>query len=170
MDCLRSFNFSLAVQSTFDNADGLYTWQIGSQNYFSLDYLSVGGSTYVIQGFKNINIFKIEVNGDWNNLPQIGVNSLVQNWKCDLIIKGKNSTPVGNVLSSPNDYGMIISSMPYLRLTKFQPSATFETPVESATEITLENLYCDGIAPQSLTDVRLSYRFNFTVFYQYEGE
>jgi hypothetical protein len=170
MDCLRSFNFSTAIQSVFTSADGLYTWNNGSQHFFSLDYYFASGSTYIIEGFKNINIFKIEVNGDWNNLPQISYNSLVQNWKIDVFIKGQNSTKVGRVLSSPNNYGMVISNEPFLRLSKFQPSAIFETPIESAKEIILENFYCDGIAPETLTDVRLSYRFNFTVYYKYEGE
>ena len=171
MDCLRSFNFTIANQSNWPVSSGFYSWTIGLQHFWSLDRSSATGSTYVIQGFKNINIFKIEVTGDLNSSPQfIPYNCLVQNWFCDLEIDGQNSTSVGSILVSPDVFGMTIQQKPFIRLSKFQNAIIFETPIESAKSIQLKNIYADGIANQTLTSAEVGIVLNFTVFYKYEGE
>ena len=171
MDCLRSFNFSIANQSNWTAPDFEY-WQIGTQHFWSLDRQSASGSTYQIQGFKNINIFKIEVTGDLCSSPQFTpYNCLVQNWNCDFIIEGQNSTSVGSIVSSPNVFGMTQQdSNPFIRLSKFQSSMTFETPIQSAKNINVKGIYCDGIANQTTTSAEVGIVLNFTVYYKYEGE
>lgn len=172
MDCLRSFNFSIANQSNYGAAQGFLYWQIGTQHYWTLDSSSASGSKYTIQGFKNINIFKIELTGDINSTPQFApYQCLVQNWTIGIEIVGQNSTSVGSVLSSPNPFAMIEQQTnPFIRLSKFQPSITFETPIQSAKEIIMKNLFVDGIANQTTTSAQIGYVINFTVFYKYEGE
>ena len=171
MDCLRSFNFSIAGQSNFTAPSFLY-WQIGTQHFWTWDYSSASGSKYLIEGFKNINIFKIEISGDINSSPQFSpYQCIVQNWSLIFEIVGQNSTGVGQVLSSPNFFQMIDQpTNPAFRLSKFQPSVTFETPIQSAKEIKITNLFADGIANHTTTSAEIGYVINFTVFYKYEGE
>jgi len=172
MDCLRSFNFSIANQSNYGAAQGFLYWQIGTQHFWTLDIASASGSKYEIQGFKNINIFKIELTGDVNSSPQFSpYQCIVQNWSLGLEIVGQNSTSVGTVLSSPNIFSMIEQATnPFMRLSKFQNSVTFESPIQSAKEIIIKNLFVDGIANQTSTSAEIGYVINFTVFYKYEGE
>ena len=172
MDCLRSFNFSIAGQSNFGAAQGFLYWQIGTQHFWTWDYSSSSSSTYLIQGFKNINIFKIELNGDINSSPQFSpYQCIVQNWSLGLEIVGQNSTAVGQVLSSPNIFQMVEQpTNPFFRLSKFQPTVTFETPIQSAKEIIIKNLFADGIANNTSTSAEIGYIINVTVFYKYEGE
>ena len=59
---------------------------------------------------------------------------------------------------------------PFIRLSKFQNSVTFETPISSAKEIVIKNLFVDGIANQTVLSAQIGYVINFTVFYKYEGE
>jgi hypothetical protein len=59
---------------------------------------------------------------------------------------------------------------PFFRLSKFQPSITFETPIQSAKEITIKSLFADGIANHTTTSAEIGYVINVTVFYKYEGE
>jgi hypothetical protein len=171
MDCLRSFNFTLAAQSNFPSPSFLY-WQIGTQHFWTWDYSSASGSKYLIEGFKNINIFKIELNGDINSSPQFApYQCIVQNWSLGLQVIGENSTAVGQVLSSPNFFLMSNQSTnPFFRLSKFQPSITFETPIQSAKEIIIKNLFADGIANHTTTSAEIGYIINVTVYYKYEGE
>jgi hypothetical protein len=171
MDCLRSFNFILNAQSNFPSPSFLY-WQIGTQHFWTWDYSSASGSKYLIEGFKNINIYKIELTGDINSSPQFApYQCIVQNWSLGLQIVGQNSTAVGNVLSSPNFFLMAEQQTnPFFRLSKYQPSITFETPIQSAKEIVIKNLFADGIANHTTTSAEIGYIINITVFYKYEGE
>lgn len=171
MDCLRSFNFIIAGQSNFPAPSFLY-WPVGSQHYWTWDYSSASGSTYLIQGFKNINIFKIELSGDINSSPQFApYQCIIQNWSLGFEVVGQNSTSVGEILSSPNFFQISEQpTNPFFRLSKFQPSITFETPIQSAKEIIIKNLFADGIANNTTTSAEIGYLINVTVFYKYEGE
>lgn len=171
MDCLRSFNFALANQSNYDASLGFKYWQINSNHFWLIDQ-SLPNVKYLVQGFKNINVFKIEVNGDVNSSPAfVPYEALVQNWKWDLQILGQNSTNVGILAPAQNPgYLVIQETNPSFRLSKFQPSITFETPIQSAKEIIFTNFYCDGIANRTTTSAQVGFVINVTVFYKYEGE
>ena len=171
MDCLRSFNFALANQSNYDASLGFKYWQINSQHYWLIDQ-SLPNVKYLVQGFKNINVFKIEVSGDVNSSPAfVPYEALVQNWKWDLQVVGQNSTNVGILAPAQNPGYMIIQETnPSFRLSKFQPSIEFETPIQSAKEIIFTNFYCDGIANKTTTSAQVGFVINVTIFYKYEGE
>ena len=171
MDCLRSFNFALANQSNYDASLGFKYWQINSQHYWLIDQ-SLPNVKYLVQGFKNINVFKIELSGDVNSSPAfVPYEALVQNWKWDLQILGQNSTNVGILAPAQNPGYMVIQETnPSFRLSKFQPSIEFETPIQSAKEIIFTNFYCDGIANKTTTSAQVGFVINVTVFYKYEGE
>lgn len=171
MDCLRSFNFSLANQSNYDASLGFKYWQINSNHFWLIDQF-LPNVKYLVQGFKNINVFKIEVSGDVNSSPAFATyEALVQNWKWDLQIVGQNSTNVGILAPAQNPgYMTIQETNPSFRLSKFQPSIEFETPIQSAKEIIFTNFYCDGIANKTTTSAQVGFVINVTVFYKYEGE
>ncbi len=170
MDCLRSFNFTLATQANWTVANGFKHWQIGTQHFWLLAQSSATGAIYTIQGFKNINVFKIEINGDWYSaaLP-VGVSALTNNWSFGFLVNGQNSAGVGNV-STPL-FGMVeTANNPYVVLSKFQNSVSFESPIQSAKEIKLFNVYAEGIADESIISAQLGYTMLVTVYYKYEGE
>jgi len=168
---MRSFNFSIANQSNYVAPDFVY-WQVGTQHFWTLDIASAAGSKYNVQGFKNINVFKIELTGDISSTPRLaGFQCLVQNWNLGLEIVGQNSQSVGNVLAAPNPFGMIEQPInPFIRLSKFQNSVSFESPIQSVRELNVKNLYADGIANNSILSAQIGYIINFTVFYKFEGE
>ena len=172
MDCLQSFNFTIANQSNYGAAQGFLYWQIGTQHFWTLDSSNPTGSIFNITGFKNINIYKIEINGDVNSNPTLNLfQCLVNNWTVGFEVIGQNSQSTGNITPSPNPFGMIEQQTnPFFRLSKFQRSITFDSPIQSAREIKILNLFADGIANQSITSAQIGYVINFSVFYQYEGE
>lgn len=173
MDCLRSFNFTLANQSNYGAAQGFLYWQIGTQHFWTLDTSTItGSSTFNITGFKNINIFKIEITGDVNSTPQFApFQCIVQNWNFNFQIVGQNSQSTGNVLAAPNNFGMVEQTLnPAFRLSKFENSVSFESPIQSARQIIVNSLFVDGIANQTVLSAQIGYQINVTVFYKYEGE
>ncbi len=171
MDCLRSFNFTLRNQSNYGASDGFLHWQIGVQHFWLIDQ-ALGNVTYLIQGFKNINIFGIEITGDVNSSPSFATYStIVQNWKWNFVVEGENSTKVGILAPAQvPDYMVIQSTDPTFQLSKFQPSIKFETPIQSAKNISFRGFFCDGIANQNLTSAQVGFFLTVTVFYKYEGE
>jgi hypothetical protein len=171
MDCLRSFNFTLANQSNYTIPQGFKYWQIGTQHFWLLSITPGVAPQYRIVGFKNINIFKIEINGEvYSAALPVGVSAIVQNWNFGLEIVGQNSTSVGTVpISAP--FGLVEQpNNPILILSKFQKSICFESPIQSAKEINIKNFYCDGIANESILSAQIGYVMNVTVSYKYEGE
>ena len=172
MECLRSFNFSLVNQSNYNAAVGLKTWTIGLQNFWLIERIFATGSKYNIQGFKNVNIFKIEITGDfYSSALPVGVSALVNNWSWIITIKGQNSSAVGQVVAAPNPLGMLEApNDPSFILSKYQSFVNFESPIQSAKEIEVYKFYVEGIADESLLNVQMGYVLNVTVFYKYEGE
>ena len=171
MDCLRSFNFTLRNQSNYGASEGFLYWQINSNHYWQIDQ-SLPNVKYLVQGFKNINVFKIEMTGDVVSSPSFATyEALVQNWKWDLQIVGENSSSVGQLAPAQSpDYMITQGTNPFFRLAKFQPAITFETPIQSAKEIIFTNFYCDGIANKTTTSAQVGFVINVTIFYKYEGE
>jgi len=171
MDCLRSFNILVANQGNYGVPQGFKYWPVGAQHFWM--YQSTNpDSIFNIEGFKNINIFKIEICGDinTNNLP-VGVSGLVNNWNYELQVIGQNSVIGGNVSAAPNGFGMSVQAVnPIFAFSKFQRSIEFPTPIQSAKQIIVNALFVEGIANESLLSIQLETFITITVYYKFEGE
>lgn len=169
MECLKSFNF-LVVNQLNEPTPEFYTWTIGGENFWIYKSTNTA-SSLIVQGFKNINVYKIELSGDvYTESSPSGVAGLVNNWNVITTVDGQNSNLTsGNIITG--GFNMIQQPLnPNLIFTKFQRSICFETPIQSASKITIESIYADGIANQSAASVKLAWWFNFSVFYTFEGE
>ena len=169
MDCLRSFNVAIVAGANEAPPEAKF-WTIGGQHFW-LYSANNPNDDLTIVGFKNINIYKVEINGEvYSASSPVGVSAIVENWHVLFQINGQNSTFVGgnivtggfNLLQQPND--------PVFVLSKYQRSVTFETPIQSATKFIVSSLYADGKGNESNVSVQLSWFVNFTIFYKYEGE
>jgi hypothetical protein len=174
MDCLRSFTFVIGKQTEYTTALRFKSWTVGTNNYWLVDdAVSLGsGSKYLIQGFKNINVYKIEITGDVNTaaLPA-GVSSITENWNIFGSIKGTTSASVGSIVVSPNPFGMTeYPGNSYFNISKYQNSITFLTPIQSAEYIEFAGFYAEGYGNQSILSAQIGFFINVTVFYKYEGE
>jgi len=170
MDCLRSFNISVSAQGNEPTPE-FKGWQIGTQHFWLYESSNVD-SIFNVEGFKNINVFKIALNGNVGSagLPALSA-AIVQNWSWLITINGQNSVIGGNVTASPNGFGMLIQpTNPTFTLSKFNPSIEFATPIQSAKQIIFNGFYCDGIASEVLTNAQLNWQINCTIFYKFEGE
>ena len=171
MDCLKSFSVDINVSNVFTAADnGFDSWVIGTQNFWLWNY-NAPDSNYTIDGFKNINIYKIEITGDVESgSTPAGKAGLVQNWNLTLQVIGQNANFGGRVTGS-NGFGMALQPLnPFFKLSKYQRSIEFGTPIQSATQLNVTGFYADGISAEGITSIQLSYLININVFYKFEGE
>jgi hypothetical protein len=170
MQCLKSFSFTSSANENAVSPE-INGWQIGTQHFWI--YASTNpDSIFNIQGFKNVNIHKIEMVGDvFSNFAIPNTSALVQdfNWQIQLI--GQNAVIGGNIPSSPNGFAFITEpNNPRFTLSKYYPKIEFASPIQSVTQIIITGFNANGIAAQNLANINLTWFITFNVFYTFEGE
>ena len=167
---MRSFNFFLSGAFNFPAANGFESWSIGGQNFWCFAPPNTP-SNYKVQGYKNINIYGVELGGDitTDNAPG-GFQCLVENYSVQLQIMGQNSV-IGGVFVGPNGFSLSTQAInPIFKVSKYLPKMNFATPIQSSTEIIFSSLKADGIANESLISAQININLSLTFFYKYEGE
>jgi hypothetical protein len=146
-------------------------WSVGAQHFWVYTS-SLPDSIFNVEGFKNINIHKITLNGNvgTSNLPVLS-GIIVQNWLFNVEIIGQNSVIGGNVSVSPNGFNMFTQpTNPVFALSKYTPSIEFTTPIQSAKKINFTAFYADGVGAEVTTNGQLNWGINCTIYYKFEGE
>jgi hypothetical protein len=171
MDCLRSFNFDVNTNTNLTGGN-VKTWATGSGNHFWS--ASAGtASTYNIEGYKNINVYGIDVIGSIQTLTTAGTGGVVVNdWSIDVLIGGQQPLIGANVTASPNYYS-INATTPANRIFpigKTSNSIKFGDPYESVKFIQLGSTYASGWGWETTGNVNLFWNLNFIVYYKFEGE
>jgi len=168
MDCLRSFSLTAAgtQNATTPQVD---QWLVGAQHFWIYRSTNTSPSAFAIQGFKNIDIYKIELTGNIESF--IGTTAcLVQDWTAFIQITGSTSQ-IGGQLATPNGFNLVQQSYaPNYTLNKFTGVIEFASPIQSCTLFTLSQLYAQGIAYENVTTLGISWNLNFNIFYKFEGE
>jgi len=167
MDCLRSFSFKAQTNGAFGAQANV--WGSAPQNYWIVS--SANLSTYNIDGFKNINIFKIEAIGDVTTTVGNSNKALVQDWSWIVRINGNQST-IGNNIGT-NDYSISNQiNNPEIMLSKYNPKIEFIEPVTSVKSIELININASGIGAQNIATplINLNWDITFLCYYRFEGE
>jgi hypothetical protein len=104
MDCLRSFSFRTFINTNLTGAN-VKTWTAGAQEY----WLASAGtaSTYNIQGFKNIDVYGIDVVGNIQSIQSAALGgAIVEDWGIEVFINGQPPLPGGFITTSPNFYSI----------------------------------------------------------------
>jgi hypothetical protein len=172
MDCLRSFSFGVNEIKTITGAPDLKQWATGAAQHFW--QVNTGTtSQYNIQGFKTIEIYGIDVLGGIQTQNNIAINGVIVNdWQIDILIGGQNPQIGATVTGAPNFYA-IDTNLPENRiysLGKFNPSVKFASPITGTTFIQLQKTKASGIGYETLGSINLWTRFNFIVYYKFDGE
>lgn len=171
MDCLRSFNFRIELISNISGVSELKQWTTGvSQNFWQVSTLST--STYNIEGYKNINVFGVDVLGTIQTQTNTVVNGVIVNdWSLDVTIGGQRPI-IGGSMAATNVYAIDLQN-PGNRsfsIGKFTNSLKLADPYESVRFIQIGKTLAQGIAYETLATVNLRYDLNFVVYYKFEGE
>lgn len=168
MKCFRSFTFVSRDAGSFGGTD-LDTWSNGLHNFWQVTKL--GTSTFVLQGFKNVDVYSIEATGDFFTQLSTGNSAIINNWSFTVQINGKVPLISGFVNSAPNELSMKpAGETPFVQLSRFYPKIEYNEPITSVSSIQLASIKAQGIGNESLTDVSLDWNITFVIKYLYEGE
>jgi hypothetical protein len=171
MDCLRSFNIVIDQASTFSGTQ-VKTWTLGLQEFWSVDIN--GLSSFIFEGFKNVDVYGIDVIGNVNTQRAAAIGGCnVQDWSFEVLIEGQSPLASGRVATTPSNYWNIATGTVGSRifsLSKNTNSVRFADPIKSASYLNFERLNAQGDGGQTLGTISLDYKFNFVVYYKYEGE
>lgn len=170
MDCLRSFIVSIDQVTTFSGTD-VKTWFVGAQEFWVVE--KAGVSTFVPEGFKNIDIYGVDVIGNVSTQKAAGTGGVVvQDWGFELLIEGQLPLVSGSITTSPNFWNIqtTTTGTKTFALSKNTNSLKFADPIGSVKNINFEVLRAQGVGGQTAGVVSLDWDLSFVFFYKYEGE
>jgi len=173
MDCLRSFN--LYSQNTFaPNYTGpeVKTWTTGTQIFWSFSHIGQL-STFNIQGFKNVNVYGIELIGNvGTNVAAPSGGCIPTDWYLQIQVNGFVPIIGGSVVASPNFYNLSTaqSNVQLFNLGRFNSKFMLASPIESVSSIAINDLTANGTGGETLLNLNIQSVFNIVVYYKYEGE
>ena len=173
MDCLRSFSLTILDQNTYTAASSALTvWSHGQNHSYAI--YSADSSTFLIQGFKNINVFKVDMIGNvssaYGNAPRVD-NANANDFEIGVQLVGQLPQPIG-VIGSPNDLPIITNTFTeqIYTLSKYKTSVEFSTPIQSVKSISFYDFKAFGNNLENLAQVKMGYQLQFLFYYQFEGE
>jgi len=170
MDCLRSFTVSINQNSTFTAPD-VKTWTLGVQEYFVFEISNL--STLIPQGFKNIDIYGVELVGMVQSQKSaLTGGCIVDDWNFVIFIDGSIPLLSSIIQTSPNYWSIQVdgNGPRSFTLSKNTNSVKLLSPLKSVKEIRFEKLQAQGYGGQTVGTVSLDWDFTFMFFYKYEGE
>jgi hypothetical protein len=173
MDCLRSFTFSCNTIQTFTTGGSdLKQWTTSAGNHYW--QANVGTfSTYNIVGYKNIDVYGIDVIGTVQTQTNIGTNGvIVEDWNMEVRIGGIAPSIGASIGTGTNFYALDLNNSDNNRfnLGRYTNSLKLASPYSSCTFIQLEQTQAQGIGYQTTGSINLDWSLNFVVYYKFEGE
>jgi hypothetical protein len=172
MECLRSFVIAFNNASTYSGTPTVKTWLSGTESFWAIN-LS-GSSVFKFQGFKNVDIYGIDVIGDvgTQNAAATG-GMIVGDWNFELKIDGTLPLPSGLIDTTGGNYWNIeidTSNTKTFRLSKNTNSLKFEDPIKSAKLLEFLVLRAEGSGSQTSSTISIDYDLSFIIYYKFEGE
>jgi hypothetical protein len=168
MDCLRSFIIKINQATTFSGAD-VKTWLLGVQEYWAV--ANGGNSIFNFQGFKNVDIYGIDVIGQIQTQLGAANGGVVEDWAFKILINGQLPLVSGNLTASPNYWNLQTSGIAAsVALSKNTNSIKFVSPIKSVSFLDFEGIRVQGYGGQTAGQISLEWDLSFVIYYKYEGE
>jgi hypothetical protein len=171
MECLRSFTINIRQNTTFGTPE-IDTWSDLGNTFFTLN-TSNNFSRFNIQGFKNVDIYGVDVIGAVEHqTAATGFGALVTDWSFDIFINGQLPLVSGNIQTSPNYWNITATTNEpkVYRLSKNTNSVKLTSPLKSVSYIEFSGLFAQGMGVENINAIGLSWHLDFIFYYKYEGE
>jgi len=167
--CYKSFSFNVTNNVNVTPTAANF-WGVAPENYWNVQLGVSSISTYNIQGYQAINIYKIQAIGEVNSMIGANQGIIVDDWTFSLRINGINNL-INNTIGSSNFFAITNQpSNPIFGLNKFYPKVEFDEPITGVSSIDVYSLKADGYGAQNPGILNLSWNVNFIFSYKYEGE
>jgi hypothetical protein len=180
MDCLRNFTFQTNWNQLISNplnASTYQFWTSGVQqklscvtNYYSGPNTNI---SFLPQGFKNIDVYGIKINGYVISNPAVGgFGGIVTNWALTLNLLGQNPTLNGVISQDVAPTPTIAQNQNWttFSLSERSPEIQFFSPIKSVSNVIPKQLIFQAEQCQTATDFNLFAQINVTIYYKFEGE
>lgn len=167
MDCLKSFYLTIDNGTLWVSPDA-ETW--GSGSYLNWYVRKDADSTFTIEGFKNINLYSIEMSGSCTvDKAQVAGECIVNDYGFFMALTGQKPLISGKVEASPN-FWSINPTEDEFALSKYLPKINFVSPIQSLKSIRFNSFFASGTGGNTTNQVALRSNLTFTFLYKYEGE
>jgi hypothetical protein len=164
--CYNQFNFSVATGKTFSTASGNFApWVSGTNNNWVVQS-GLDTSDFTIQGFKNINLYGIKLQGSVQ-CPISSNHGIVEDYSFNLKLAAQ--TPSISGVFTTNNWNATLYENE-VRLGKYQNVIMFGEPLRSLSQIRLSYFSAQGYSNESLLNIRLDLIVQFYFLFKYEGE
>jgi len=168
MDCLRSFTIGIDQNKTFTNTTNqIKNWGVVGNYHFVIS--EQGSSVYLIQGFKRIDLYGIEMIGSIQTTLGPNDGAIVQDYQFQIGLNGQAPLVSGVVQPTPNDWNINPNQATY-DLGKYTNKLMFETPFTGCQSIGFNQLKVQGNNGETLNSINLDIRLQFQFFYKFDGE
>jgi len=173
--CMKSFQITIGQSYTVDNGTNrsIKTWGTVGQYFWSAEFAPNGNSSiFDLEGFKNVNIYGISVNGYLRGVASGTKCAVVTDWSFNLKITGTPPLISGTKRVSPDGFALYTndSNVTEYCLSKTTNQIILSDPIASVKSIQFLVLQAQGVGAEFLNEVQLNYLLNFTFYYKYEGE
>lgn len=148
----NAFNSIVKIWGTNPIAFNIFT-QFGNDGKFT------------IQGFKNVDLYGIKLQGTVLSDPTQNQNAIFLNHNLQIILGGQNPR-IDGINGAKINQPTSVKTF----LTKQNPEYYFCQPIKSCDFVQVINMTFDGIAPQVISGVEFLYDFDLVLSYKFEGE
>jgi hypothetical protein len=172
MECLKSFSFLINKTVNLTGADAK-TWTTGTAQHFWAATTGAVSSTYNIEGFRNINVYGVDLVGTVQTLATaVSGQCIVNDWNIELVISGNQPLINSNITASPNYYNISNNSTNnnQFALGRFNNTLKFASPIESVKFFQLGTTTASGWGYNNSADINLFWNLNLVIYYDYEGD
>ena len=179
MECLESFQIATKGTALFNSSNSvLRTWisSIGGEKYWTMDSTTaVTQSQFSIQGFKNINLFGIDVvGGVKSNSASANSCGVVNSWGFQLYCLADIQQVSGFIKAAPTPNFWNIQSAGddprIFNFTNTKSSFRLQNPLTSLKSIGFNNMQAEGFGLETSGQIDLEWDLNFIFYFKYEGE
>jgi len=172
---MRSFNLEAEGNFDSDIFTGTATYvnfsdSLTNPKGFVLEVETGLGFKFDVQGFKNIDLYGIQMNMYFQTNPPSNENAIVEDYMIRCNVNG-TAPLIGGFVGSPVTAPFqLTTNLNKFFLTKYTSKIDFCTPVKSAKSFAFEKIFVQGTIPQNGSIIQLKYHINAVMYYKFEGE
>jgi hypothetical protein len=173
MECLRSFNLAseFSTIGPFLTGSEIKIWTTGTDNYWAFQADDSRISTFNIQGFKNIDVYGIEVVGSvGTNIADPNGGCIASDWTIQIAVNGFVPIIGGSTTGGFYNLTSNQSSTSKFSLGRFNSKFMLESPIMSPTTIVLNRMKANGVGAQSSGALNIQSLLNIIVYYKFQEQ